>query len=61
MHLLTQSNMPRRAFFVYMLRGTSLAKAATDWGRKAPNAAFCTDRNAVNGTSIRYTHAFLQI
>ena len=33
-------------FFVYRLAGTSSAKAATDWGRKAPSAAFCTHAQA---------------
>ena len=33
-------------FFVYRLAGTSSVKAATDWGRKAPSAAFCTHAQA---------------
>ena len=33
---------------MYKLLGTSLAKAATDWGRKAPSAVFCTDGYAVS-------------
>ena len=33
---------------MYMLLGTSLAKAATDWGRKAPSATFCTINSPVS-------------
>ena len=32
---------------MYMLLGTSLAKVATDWGRKAPSATFCTGNSPV--------------
>ena len=53
-HLVAQSNIARRPFFVYMLLGISVAKAATDWGRKAPSATFCTKKSTV---SKRWKHS----
>ncbi len=55
---MTQSNSALRPFFVYRLLGISLAKAATDWGRKAPSAVFCTDKRAVSIAGSIFSFAY---